>query len=130
MIWLRTSKIGFQKCRICEACQFRMQIKTCLKKKSHVSTSKPHQLLYMDLFGTLKYASLTGKYYAFVIVVDFSKYIGVLFGANNDDAFDAFKFFCKNIQNEKGYIICRIRRDYGGQFENHDFEMFCNNFGH
>ena len=67
------------------------------KKKGQVSTSKPHQLLYMDLFGTFKYASLSGKYYAFVIVVEFSRYTWVLFLANNDDAFDAFKFFCKNV---------------------------------
>ena len=43
-------KIDFQKDRICEACQFGKQIKTSLKNKNHVSTSKPLQLLHMDLF--------------------------------------------------------------------------------
>ena len=77
----------------------------------------------MDLFGPSKYASLSGKYYAFVIVDDYSRYTWVLFLANKDDAFDAFKIFCKKVQNEKGYAISYIKSDYGGEFEN-----FSNNF--
>ena len=34
-------KIGFEKDRICEACQVGKQIKTSFKKKNHVSTAKP-----------------------------------------------------------------------------------------
>ena len=47
-----------------------------------------------------------------------------MFFANKDDVFDAFKFFCKKVQNEKGYAISYIRSDYDGEFKN-----FCNNFG-
>ena len=36
--------------------------------------------------------------------------------------------FCKKIQNEKGYSIAWIRSGHGGEFENHAFETFCNNF--
>ena len=64
-------KISFQKDRICEACQFGKQIKTSFKSKNHTSTSKPLQLLHIHLFGPSRYASLSGKYYAFVIVDDF-----------------------------------------------------------
>ena len=39
-----------------------------------------------------------------------------------------FKIFCKNVQNEKGYFITCIRSDHGGEFENHAFENFCNDF--
>ena len=67
-------KIRFQKNKICEACQFGKQIKTSLKNKNHVSTSKPLQLLHMNLFGHSRYASLSGKYYAFVIVDDYFRY--------------------------------------------------------
>ncbi|KAH9668310.1 Integrase catalytic domain-containing protein [Citrus sinensis] len=76
-----------------------------------------------------RYASLNGKYYAFVIVDDYSRYTWVLFLANKDDALDAFKVLCKKIQNEKGYGIACIRSDHGGEFENHAFEIFCNDFG-
>ncbi|KAH9717278.1 hypothetical protein KPL71_021758 [Citrus sinensis] len=122
-------KISFQKDRICEACQFGKQIKTSFKSKNYVSTSKPLQLLHIDLFGPSRYASLSGKYYAFVIVDDYSRYTWVLFLANKDDAIDAFRIFYKKVQNEKGYSITCIRSDHGGEFENHAFENFCNNFG-
>ena len=52
-----------------------------------------------------------------------------MFLTNKDDAFDTFIIFCKKIQNEKGYIISCIRSDHGGEFENHAYESFCNNFG-
>ena len=72
-------KISFLKNRICEACQFGKQIKTSFKNKKNISTSKPLQLLHIDLFRPSRYASLNGKYYAFVIVDDYSRYTWVLF---------------------------------------------------
>ncbi|KAH9751239.1 hypothetical protein KPL71_014213 [Citrus sinensis] len=33
------------------------------------------------------------------------------------------------VQNEKGYSITCIRSDHGGEFENHAFANFCNDFG-
>ncbi|KAH9716703.1 hypothetical protein KPL71_021554 [Citrus sinensis] len=79
--------------------------------------------------GGLGYASLSGKFYTFVIVDDYSRYTWVLFLANKDDAIDAFRIFRKKVQNEKGYSITCIRSDHGGEFENHAFENFCNDFG-
>ncbi|KAH9650254.1 hypothetical protein KPL70_026300 [Citrus sinensis] len=122
-------KIGFQKDKICEACQFGKQIKTSFKNKNHISTSKPLELLHIDLFGPSRYSSLNGKYYAFVIVDDYSRYTWVLFLANKDDALDAFKVLCKKLQNEKGHGIVCIRSDHRGEFKNHAFESFCNNLG-
>ena len=54
-------KIGFQKDRIYKACQFGKQIKTSFKSKNYISTSKPLQLLHIDLFGPSRYASLSEK---------------------------------------------------------------------
>ena len=87
------------------------------------------QLLHIDLFGPSRYTSLNGKYYAFVIADDYSRYTWVLFLSNKDDAFDAFKVFCKKVQNEKGCSISCIRSDHGGEFEKYAFENFCNDFG-
>ena len=67
-------KIDFQKDWIYEACQFGKQIKTSLKNKNHVSTSKTLQLLHMNLYEPSICASLSGKYYAFIIVDNYSRY--------------------------------------------------------
>ena len=94
-------KISFKKDKIYEACQFGKQIKISLKNKNHIFTSKPLQLLHKNLFGLSRYATLNDKYYSFVIVDDYSRYTWVLFLANKDDTFNAFKVFCKKVQNEK-----------------------------
>ena len=52
-----------------------------------------------------------------------------MFLANKDYAIDAFWIFYKKVQNEKGYSITCIRSNHDGEFENHAFENFCNDFG-
>ena len=65
----------FEKDKVCDACQFGKQVKSSFKSKKFISTSRPLQLLHMDLFGPSRTASLGGKHYAFVIVDDFSRFI-------------------------------------------------------
>ena len=55
----------------------------------------------MDLFGPSRTASLGGKYYAYVIVDDFSRYKWVLFLSQKNEAFYEFSKFCNKVQNEK-----------------------------
>ena len=98
-------KIGFQKDKIFEACQFGKQIKTSFKSINHISTSKLLQLLHIDLFGPSRYASLSGTYYAFVIIDDFSRYTWVLFLANEDDALDVLKCFVRKFKMKKGTVL-------------------------
>ena len=72
-------KINFQKDKFCGACQVGKQIKNFFKNKNFISTSKPLELLHMDLFGLSRTLSLGVKSYAYVIVDDFSRYTWVLF---------------------------------------------------
>ena len=83
----------------------------------------------MDLFGPSRTTSLGGKYYAFVIVGDFSRYTWVLFLAHKNDVFHEFSKLCRKIQNEKGFTISCIRSDHGREFENVEFESFCDEQG-
>ena len=83
----------------------------------------------MDLFGPSRTLSLGGKPYAFVIVDDFSRSTWVLFLSQKNEAFYEFSKFCNKVQNEKGFTISCIRSDHGGEFENIDFEDYCNEHG-
>ena len=67
-------KISFEKDKVCEACQMGKKIKTSFKNKNFIYTSRPLELLHMNLFGPSRTTSLRGKSYAFVIVDDFSRY--------------------------------------------------------
>ena len=39
------------------------------------------------------------------------------------------KSFVKRFKMKKRYDISCIKGDHSGDFENHDFKFFCNNFG-
>ncbi|RDX78829.1 hypothetical protein CR513_40832, partial [Mucuna pruriens] len=59
---------------LCEACQKGKQVKTSFKVKNVVSTSRPLELLHVNLFGPMRMLSLGVKKYGFVIVDDYSIY--------------------------------------------------------
>ncbi|KAL5544086.1 hypothetical protein UlMin_007870 [Ulmus minor] len=117
--------VTFQKDKVCDACEFGKQIKSSFKSKKIISTSRPLELLHLNLFGPMRTASLGGKFYVFVIVDDFSRFTWTLFLTHKNKAFQTFSNLCKCIQNEKGLSIVSIRSDHGKEFENKDFENFC-----
>ncbi|KAG8650828.1 hypothetical protein MANES_07G075728v8 [Manihot esculenta] len=70
-------KFKYEKDKVCDVCQMGKQIKSSFKSINKVITSRPLQLLHMDLFGSTRVASLGGMHYGFVIVDDYSKYTWV-----------------------------------------------------
>ena len=126
---IRLPKLKFTKNKPCDACQKEKQSKSSFKLKNIVSTSRPLELIHMDLFGSTKVASLCGIHYAFVLVNDYSRYTWVCFLAHKNDAFKAFENFTKRVQKEKGFCISSIRSDHGTKFENEFFKNFCSKNG-
>ena len=122
-------KLKFEKDHISEACQKGKQIKNSFKPKNVVSSSKPLELLHMDLFGPSKTMSLGGNYYALVIVDDFSRYTWTLFLESKSEAFSAFKKLARRLKNTKSSSIGFIRSDHGGEFQNEKFSNFCEKMG-
>ena len=72
-------KIKFENDKLCDACQKGKQTRVSFKPKNIVSTSKPLELLHLDLFGPSRTRSLGGNYYGLVIVDDFSKFTYIIF---------------------------------------------------
>ena len=122
-------KRNFVKDRLCDACQKGKQTRSTFKSKNVVSTTRPLQLLHMDLFGPSRTRSFGGNVYALVIVDDFSRYTWTFFLVQKSDAFKAFKKYAKQIQNEKSLTIASIRSDHGGEFQNALFEEFYGEHG-
>lgn len=65
-------KMKIFKDKLCESCQKGNQTKSTFKPKNVVTTTRPLQLLHMDLFGPSRTISFGGNVYALVIVDDFS----------------------------------------------------------
>ena len=92
-------------------CQRDKQTKSSFYSKNIVSTTKPLELLHLDIFGLLRTVSLGCKKYGPVIVDDFSRFTWVIFLVHKDEACKAFKIFLKRVQNKKGFCILSIRSD-------------------
>ena len=104
-------------------------VKNSFKLKNVVSSSRPLELLHMDLFGPSRTMSLGGNYYALVIVDDFSRYTWTLFLESKSDAFSAFKKLARSLQNIRNNNIGSIRSDHGGEFQNEKFSKLCEKTG-
>ena len=118
--------IDYHSDALCGACQKGKIVKSSFKTKDIVSTSRPLELLHIDLFGPVNIASLYGNKYGLVIVDDYSR---VKFLRSKDNAYDVFSNFCTQIQSEKEMKILKVRSDHGGEFENAPFETFCEKHG-
>jgi len=122
-------KIKFVKDKLCDACQKGKQTRVSFKPKNIVSTSKPLELLHLNLFGRARTKSLGGNYCGFVIVDNFSRFTWTLFLSSKDDTFEAFTKFSNIIQNQLSSKTISLRSDHGGEFVNHRFENYCDEFG-
>ena len=124
--------IKFEKDQLCDACQKGKQHRVSFPSKKVVSTSRPLELLHLDLFGPTQVASLGGMRYCLVIVDDFSRYSWVYFLALKSETFQIFRGFVQKVENENSLKVIKIRSDHGGEFINVDFENFCfeNGYSH
>ena len=122
-------KFGKVEKNVCGPCQLGKQTKSSHPKINVVATSRPLELLHVDLMDPTRIESMGGKRYIMVVVDDFSRYSWVDFLRKKSEACDKMERLCKRLQNEKGVTIVRIRSDHGKEFENAKFELFCNEHG-
>ena len=105
-------KISFDNDSTCEFCQRGKQTKSSFHSTNVVSTTRPLELLHLDLFGLTRTTTLGGKKYGLVIVDDFSIFTWVIFLVYKNEACKAFKVFAKRVQNKKKkwflYLIYQI----------------------
>ena len=96
---------------------------------TEVQTSKPLELLHIDLMGLSRVQSLGGKKYILIVVDDFTRYTWVVLLRDKAEALEKMIYLCKKLQVEKCVVIARIRSDYGREFENTKPATFCNDQG-
>ena len=76
---LGLTNVTFEKDRICSACQAGKQVGAAHPAKNIMTTTRPLELLHMDLFGLVTYISIGGNKYGLVVVDDYSRYTWVFF---------------------------------------------------
>jgi transposase InsO family protein len=116
---LGLTNIVFQKDRPCEACQARMQIGAHDHAKNIMTTTRPLEMLHMDLFGPVAYISIGDNKYGLAIVDDYSRFTWVFFLQDKSETQEVLKRFLKRAQNEFYTKVKKIRSDNDTEFEEH-----------
>ena len=109
---------------VCGPCQLEKHTKAKHPGTQTSATSRPLELLHLDLMGPTKTKSLGGK-----TVDDFIKYTWVILLRSKSDTPKHIEALCTRLQNEKSLKIDRIQSDHGKEFENLYMESFCTRSG-
>ena len=121
--------IVFKHESVCGPCQLGKQKKAKHPGSQTSTTSRPLDLLHLDLMGPTRTKSLGGKRYIMVVVDDFIRYTWVILLRFRSDSLEYIEALCTRLQNEKRLKIDRIRSDHGKEFENSYMESFCTRSG-
>jgi hypothetical protein len=76
---LGLTNVCFEKDRPCDACQVGKQVGASHPSKNIMTTTRPLELLHMDLFGPVACLSIGGSNYGLVIVDDYSRFTWLFF---------------------------------------------------
>jgi hypothetical protein len=91
---------------------------TTHQSKNVMTTSRPLELLHMDLFRLVAYLSIRGSKYGLVIVDYFSCFTWVFFLQDKSENQGTLKRFLRRAQNEFELKVKKIRSDNGSEFKN------------
>ena len=101
------------------------QTKSSQKKVKEIRTTKPLDLLHMDLMGPMCIESRGGKRNVLVVVDDFSRYSFMSFLGIESMTIKDLKSLFTRKQMEIGHLIVRIRIDRWREFDNVKVDFFC-----
>ena len=100
-------KSNYIRDRIHDACQKGKQVKSSFQSKRIVSTSKPLNLLHIDLIRSLRIISYGGNSYILIVVDDYSRLTWTLFLKHKSDRFEAFKKLFKCATKSESVYYCK-----------------------
>ena len=89
--------------------------------KSVVRNTKLLELIHSDLGEFEGILTRGGNRYIITFIDDFSKYTTISLLKNKSDAFKKFQDFLKEVENQFGKKIKRIRSDRGREYESSAF---------
>ncbi|UYV69363.1 hypothetical protein LAZ67_6003328 [Cordylochernes scorpioides] len=116
--------VNFKYLPECEACIMGKLTRQPCHPVTTNCTTKPLELVHMDLCGPMPYQSLGGSKYFFVLVDDFSRRTFIYFLKNKDETLGKFEEFKARVENELNLKIKDVRTDNGTEFTNHRFKNF------
>jgi hypothetical protein len=89
-----------------------------------VMTSRPLELLQIDLFGPISYLSIDGGKCGLIIVHDYTYFNWVFFLQDKSETQWTFKHFLRQAQNEFDLRIKKVRSNNNTKLKNLQVEEF------
>jgi hypothetical protein len=83
--------LKFESDLVCATCRHGKMIAASHSPVNTMMTEHPGQLLHMDTVSSSRVCSMEGKWYALVIVDDYSHYSWVFFLESKDQVFEHFQ---------------------------------------
>jgi hypothetical protein len=120
--------VTFEKHKLCSSCQAEKQVGNTHPKKSMMSTSKPFELLHMDLFRPTTYTSIGENKYGFMIMM-ISLYTHVCsFLLTRMMCLQPLRHSSRESTMSFETTIKKVRSDNGSEFKNIRVDL-CDEFG-
>jgi transposase InsO family protein len=116
--------VTFEKDRPCGACQAEKEVGALHHAKNIMTTTKPLEMLHIDLFGPIVYISIGGNKYDLVIIDDYSHFTWVFLLEDKNESQEVLKKFLKRAQNEFDAKVKKIRSDNDTEFKNTQVEDY------
>ncbi|GJS90784.1 retrovirus-related pol polyprotein from transposon TNT 1-94 [Tanacetum coccineum] len=111
------------------ACALGKSKKSSHQPKAEDTNQEKLYILYMDLCGPMRIASINGKSYILVIVKDYTRFTWVRFIRTKDEVHEAIIKCIKNIQVRLNATVRNVQTDNGTEFINQTLREFYENVG-
>jgi transposase InsO family protein len=116
--------VAFEKDRPYRGCKVGKQMGALCHANNIMTTTRPLEMLYMDLFDPIVYISIGGNKYGLIIIDDYSHFIWVFFLQDKGETQEVLKKFLKRAQNKFDAKVKRIRSDNDTEFKNTQVEDY------
>nr|GEZ76332.1 retrovirus-related Pol polyprotein from transposon TNT 1-94 [Tanacetum cinerariifolium] len=117
-------KLKFIKDHLCSSCELGKAKRKSFHTKLTSSSKRWLQLLYMDLYGPMRVASINGKRYVLVIVDDYSRYTWTYFLRSKDETPEVLIDFLRLVQRGLHAQVRVVRTDKGMDILNRTLHAF------
>ncbi|GKA90325.1 retrovirus-related pol polyprotein from transposon TNT 1-94 [Tanacetum coccineum] len=111
-------KLKYVKDQLCSSCEMSKVKRSSFTSRAIPSSKGRLNLLYMDLCGPMRVASINRKKYILVIVDDYSRYTWTLFLRSKDETPEVLKDFLTMIQRNLQAQVISVSIDRGIEFLN------------
>ncbi|GJV05257.1 retrovirus-related pol polyprotein from transposon TNT 1-94 [Tanacetum coccineum] len=122
-------KFKYHKEHLCPSCKQGKSKRESHPPKPVLNSKQRLHLLYIDLCGLIRIASINGKRYVLVIMDDYSRYTWVHFLRSKDEALEVIKTFLNKIQVLLQAQVIIVRTDNGTEFKNQVLQEYFDSVG-